>query len=150
MLNHHACSQKIASRNSSPDSGDSLDSGDSPEIVQTGPVWPWVLHAPGAKMTVVYTNSLKLEMCGQSCHNWQNKIAVPGSNCASSRSPTNLRIHISSMWDVLIKLSLPDVEFRRTQSDIPKAAVWQTFLRMPPFSIGCRPVKLTSTTMSKG
>ena len=30
---------------------------DSPEMVQTGPVQPWVLHVPGAKMTVAYTNS---------------------------------------------------------------------------------------------
>ena len=55
------CAQNLTFRNSSRDSEDSLDSGDSPEIVQTRPVRPWVLHAPGAKMTVVYTNSLKQE-----------------------------------------------------------------------------------------
>ena len=32
---------------------------DSAEMVQPEPVRAWVLHAPGAKMTVVYTNSLK-------------------------------------------------------------------------------------------
>ena len=66
LLNHDACAQKIVSRNSSGDSvdsGDSADSADSAEMVQTGPVWPWVLHAPGAKMMVVYRNSLKLFMC---------------------------------------------------------------------------------------
>ena len=35
--------QKVASRNSSADSADSL------EMVQTGPVWPWVLHVLGGK-----------------------------------------------------------------------------------------------------
>ena len=29
-------------------------------MVQTGPVRTWVLHVPGAKMTAVHTNSLKL------------------------------------------------------------------------------------------
>ena len=60
LVNHHACAQSIASRNSSADRG---DFGVSPEMVQTLPVWPWVPHAPGAKMTVVYTNSLKSLLC---------------------------------------------------------------------------------------
>ena len=50
---YRTCAQKLTSWRSSP------DSPDSPEMVQTGLVWPWVLHASGAKMTVVYTNSLK-------------------------------------------------------------------------------------------
>ena len=55
----NTCKQNVAFRNSSRDSAASGDSGDSPEMVQTGPVQPWVLHAPGAKMTVVCTNSFK-------------------------------------------------------------------------------------------
>ena len=55
---YRTCAQKIASRNSCGDSGDFPD---SPEIFQTRPVRPWLLHAPGAKMTVVHTNSLKSE-----------------------------------------------------------------------------------------
>ncbi len=38
----------------------SAASAASAEMVQTGPVRTYVLHAPGAKMTVVHTNSLKL------------------------------------------------------------------------------------------
>ena len=36
------------------------DSRDFLEMVQSRPVWPWVLHALGAKMTIVYTSSFKL------------------------------------------------------------------------------------------
>ena len=58
-----ACHQNIASRNSSTSSASSASSTSSTssaEMVQTGPVRTYVLHAPGAKMTVVYTNSFKI------------------------------------------------------------------------------------------
>ena len=55
-LKSAACRQKMTSQASSADSANSADSA---EMVQAGPVQAWVLHAPGAKMTVVYTNSLK-------------------------------------------------------------------------------------------
>ena len=45
-----ASQQSLASRNSSASSA---------ELNQTNPARTYVLHAPGAKMTVVYTNSLK-------------------------------------------------------------------------------------------
>ena len=35
------------------------NSPNSAEMVHAGPLQTYVLHAPGAKMTVVYTNSLK-------------------------------------------------------------------------------------------
>ena len=57
---YRTCAQNLTSQNSSGDSGDSEDSpdsADSPEMAQTGPVQPWVLHAPGAKMMVVYTKT---------------------------------------------------------------------------------------------
>ena len=62
-LKSSACLQNLTSRGSSADSANSADSA---EMVQTGPVRAWVLHAPGAKMTVVYTNSLKLEKTSRS------------------------------------------------------------------------------------
>ena len=52
-LKSAACRQNLASQ------GSSANPPDSAEMVQTGPVQTWVLHAPGAKVTVVYTNSLK-------------------------------------------------------------------------------------------
>ena len=58
-----ACHQNVVSRNSSTSS---TSSASSAEMVQTGPVRTYVLHAPGAKMTVVYTNSLTLHN-KQSC-----------------------------------------------------------------------------------
>jgi hypothetical protein len=63
------CTQDIASRNSC---ADSADSAFSPEMVQDGMVRPAFLHVPGAKMTVVYTNSLKrnvFEVCVDNLRN---------------------------------------------------------------------------------
>ena len=70
---YSTCQQKLASRNSSADSPDSL-SEQTPGILHRihgiqrihqkcshpGLTIPWVLHAPRARMTVVNINSLKL------------------------------------------------------------------------------------------
>ena len=39
---------------------------------QTGPVWTYVLHTPGAKMTVVSINSLEAALI----HRWTGILAV--------------------------------------------------------------------------
>ena len=46
--------------NSAPDLPDPADPADLPEMVHGWLVRPWVPLAPGARMTVVKTNSLKL------------------------------------------------------------------------------------------
>ena len=59
-LKSAACHQNMTSWGSLADPPDSADPADSAEMVQTGPVRAWVLHALGAKMTVVCTNSLEI------------------------------------------------------------------------------------------
>ena len=51
---------KIYRGNSSVDAADPANPADPAKVVQARPVRTWVLHAPGAKMMVVYTNSLKI------------------------------------------------------------------------------------------
>ena len=64
-LKYDACAQNLASWNSPADPADPPDPPDPPdrpdpaEMRHLGRVRPWVLHAPGARMTVVNTNSLK-------------------------------------------------------------------------------------------
>ena len=55
-LKYDACAQNLASWNYPADPPDRPDQA---EMRHLGQVRPWVLHAPGARMTVVNTNSLK-------------------------------------------------------------------------------------------
>ena len=70
LLKYDACRQNLASWNSHPDPADPADPPDRPdpaEMRYLGRVRPWVLHTPGARMTVVNTNSLKIGLIELKC-----------------------------------------------------------------------------------